>query len=289
MGRLRPWTLVFALVPACVGEDPPLPVCDVNTPFGKPEPLSELATSTSKEVDLVLLPSDENTAFFSTAREGTRSRDLFTARRPNRARPFENIAPVLGVNADSEQEYRPLLTPNGDTLYFTRVTTIDDKNKWTLFRSKKNGGTFGVPEQVVIRHKDREASPACPWIDQTGGLLYFTELDETNGPINYIWTIDSPDPPGHVPELDTFQCMVVSDDRSEAFVRKAEGNGAEKIFRTDHSQGSSWSPPKPVGEFEAPGSLNFVTYVTKNHCDAYIFSTRDGAERIYWARRAPSN
>jgi hypothetical protein len=71
---------------------------------------------------------------------------------------------------------------------------------------------------------------------------------------------------------------VVMSTHGRASSTRAHTRDRLKFFRTDHSTGSSWS---------APGAQSLVTYVTKNGCDLYLSSTRDGAERIYWAKRTP--
>jgi hypothetical protein len=272
---------------ACIGEAASLPTCDPARSFGKPEPLSELALGSSRDVDFVLAGGDENLAYFTSIRP--QGGDIYAARRKNRATLFENVAPVAGVSLPTELEFRPLVSQDGNTMHFARIS----QNKWRLFRSSRSAGgaAFEAGTEIVIKFSDgRIAEPACPWIDRTGATLYFSEGTDTPGAGRvYVGPLDGSGPPALISELLGYECIVVSADETEAFVRKHVAKDSNKmVYRSTRAGGSTWSEPALVPELTAANAVNEVTYVSKNHCDVYLSSTRDGAPRIYWGKREPS-
>lgn len=131
-----------------------------------------------------------------------------------------------------------------------------------------------------LAHDGVAAQPSCPSLDETAGRLWYT--DGATGK-TYAHDLAALSAPGvHHPELDGYACLVVADDGREAFVRKGSA-----VHRTTRRAGDGWNVPTPVAELSIEGVRTEPSYVSKNHCDLYLTSTRDGAERVYWTHRTP--
>lgn len=284
----------------CLSDPVDRPACDPNAAIASIEPLSELALASSRETDFVLSPTDENLAFFTSVRsDGT---GLYTTRRKDRASLFAVPAPLTVVRA-SAIEQRPIVTADGSELWFTRQV---DGRRLVLHASKVGGSTeLGPATEVRVTLPDgREATPACPWIDSSrpSPILYFSEVSEVAPPaVGRVFAapLDGSAPAAEVAELAGYECIVVSIDGTEAFLRKHASGGAapacadcetpSEVFHStrDPRATATWSTPSAVSELRASAASTTVTYVSRNHCDVYLASNRDGAARIYWGKRTP--
>lgn len=244
-----------------------MPECDPSSPFDAPEPLSELATATSRESDVTLDPTTENVAYVLTSRSGE-ARAVFTTSRANRAALFGALSPVSAVLLPPGTT-RVLLTADG-------LQMILAGDGISVASRASVSDPFGAPSKLDLTHDGAKAAPRCPSIDASGTTLYYSD----GGKI-FQQALATPSAPStRIAELDGFSCLVLSGDDGEGLVAR-DG----KVYRTTH--GVTWSAPELDAELSRDGALTQATYLTKNHCDAYLTSNRDGADRIYWAHRTP--
>jgi RHS repeat-associated protein len=153
--------------------------------FGAPEEVEDVNSSASDEDPFLL--RDEKTLFFTSDRP-TGDRDLWIATRSALTEPFSLTNTVKipetagGVNTPNEfeEERRPILTPDGLTLYFH-----SDREGWNadhngdIFIAKRSSPTaaFGTPSLVEgVNYSGREFPVA---LSKDSCTLYFASNRDT--------------------------------------------------------------------------------------------------------------
>lgn len=211
---------------------------------------------------------------------------------------FGAVEPLSELARTGSSERDLVLSPVDENLaYFTSTRdgatapyTARRANRARLFDAPTRFDATGQPlfmrdgsaftGLTGLTHDGIAAQPSCPSLDETAGRLWYTELATQK---TYAHDLSALKTPGvHHPELDGYACLVVADDGREAFVRKGS-----VVHHTTRAEGDRWNTPTPVLELSIEGVRNEPSYVSKNHCDLYLTSTRDGAERVYWTHRTP--
>src|SRR5439155_20076307 len=117
-------------------------------------------------------------------------------------------------------EFRPTLSADGSTLYFARAGAGAGLSAgWSLYRARRAPGAAGFdpPLEVHITHAGgMQASPACPFVDSSGQLVYFTEVGAGASPRIYVYALGGRDPPTPIPVLDGFEGMTLAFHAKEA-------------------------------------------------------------------------
>ena len=105
----------------------------IDDQFSNPRPVTEL--NITSKCALSCISPDGLTIYYSVWENGVA--DIYMATRPSTDDPFSNIHPVKNINTAEYIEMAPYLTPDQQTMYFTRKGYGIFVSNWTLSPSEK--------------------------------------------------------------------------------------------------------------------------------------------------------
>jgi len=273
----------------CVGAEPDggPTQCNLAKPFGSPVLVAGIA-STAEDASLRLSP-DEKTAFFFSARSGTKL--LYTATRTSVTAPFSNVSVLANVNTDNQ--YNPSISADGLTLFFAsyRSSGIGDNDIYEATRKTLTGDFTNIRPTPNV---NTAASEVQPYIAHDGNTLYFVRtlpsglgVFRATGSLSLGFTsagiISAFDGPTNdsdpVPSADGLTMYWASD--------RPGGTGDLDIWEAHRATISgTFGNLQPVSGVNTIG-LDAPSDVSEDGCRLYLTSTRAGKTGIYVASRPP--
>jgi len=264
------------------GEPPP---CDPTQPFGTPVLVPGIASST-EDASLRLSP-DEKTAYFFSARSGTKL--LYTASRSQVSAPFGNVEVLANVNTDNQ--YNPTITADGLDLLFAsfRAGGAGDND---IYQATRSSATGDFTNTRLAPNVNTAASEVQPYVTRDGTTMYFVRtvpgagdtVFRAVGSVTRGFTN-----PGAVAELDgqtNDGDPVPSADGLTLYWATDRGASGELDVWEAHraTTAMSFGDFAPVRSVNSP-ALDAPTDVSADGCRLYLTSARDGRIAIYMATR----
>jgi len=280
-----------ALGDSCVGEEQiggEPPSCDPAKPFGTPVLVEGVASST--EDASMRLSADEKTAYFFSARSGTKL--LYTASRTSVTAAFHDVAVLANVNTDNQ--YNPVISADGLTLFFAsyRASGVGDND---IYQATRSSLTADFANTRLAPNVNTAASEVMPFVTRDSTTMYFVRTTLTTGDTVFraVGSVSrgftNPTP---VPELDgptNDADPVLSADGLTVFWATDRPGGLGDL---DVWQGHRSSPTAAFGELAPVASVNSAAFdapsdVSADGCRLYMTSIRDGRPAIFVATRPP--
>jgi hypothetical protein len=159
------------------GDAPPSP-CNLSAPFGTPVQVPGVNTSEAEE-SAWLMP-DKLTIFYTS---GTSNEDLVYATRSSTTMAFSAPVPLTTLNTTTNNERRPVLTPDGLTLFAVKTGS----GTMRIYVSTRTSAVsnFGPFAMVPLGTSN---SDSTPWISEDGlTLLFSSSRDATNTSDNDLY------------------------------------------------------------------------------------------------------
>lgn len=276
------------------GPDAPSGPCDPASPFGAPEPVTELNDPVAGRVAARLTPDMKGVFLATTAADGGTGRDLFRAGRTDVAQPFGALSLVVATETALD-EGKPSLDPAGQRLYFHRNTAADGTD-YDLWYAPAEGSTgdFGPPVRVDALSQVGTFD-GDPYVPSDGASLWFTS-NRGGSLALYVATKSSGEfgAPALVEGLPSggfIDSPVASEDgRVLYFGYEPPGDAAVPGAVTD-----IWiaTRAQPTGAFQgarkveelASGARDEPSWLSADGCTLYMFSNRSARFEIYRARK----
>lgn len=225
---------------ACVGEDP----------VGSPGPSADASLEASPGAD-GSASNDSGPASDAGADAAASPCDL--------DKPFGALELVPGVNAGTEDDRLPYLSPDELTMYFTSARPTTDGGAATLaiWRATRavNGGPFGGLTPVAEVNALSEVSG--PAISADGASLVFEYLDVDHTDLyvstksSGVWSAPAKLGNGiNTPDGEGFAYLV----GDELWFSRGYSAQLPDMWRAPKS-GSTWGPPVRVDELSAKGAI----------------------------------
>lgn len=283
-----------ALLVACNDEAPTpdampdaAPRCDPSAPFGPPEPV--LGLNTPDDDVCARLSPDELTIVF-TRRRPDSPYDLFTASRPSREAPFENVALLATVNSINNDLW-PTVTPDGLLLMFDSDRTTGVSHIYASRRASTDE-RFGsaMPAPALMdgdRHPMLANGRALYFSSATrdglgAGDIYRVEVDST-GATSMPMTVV-----GGVNTVDNELAPAVREDELAIFFYRLVDGEPDIYMATRSTPQDGFGPASLVPGLAPMGANEVPNWISPDGCTLYFHSDKpDGAggEDLYVARR----
>jgi Tol biopolymer transport system component len=281
-----------ALGGICVGEESTAggepPICDPAKPFGTPV-LVEGVASSAEDASMRLSP-DEKTAYFFSARSGTKL--LYTANRASATAAFGNVAILANVNTDNQ--YNPAITADGLTLFFAsyRAGGVGDNDIYQATRSSLTGD---FSQTRLAPNVNTSASEVQPYVTRDGTTMYFVRTIPGAGDTVFSAVGSATrgfTNPAAVPELDgptNDSDPVLSADGLTVFWSTDRPGGQGDLDVWDAHRTSLTEPFSDLAPVSSVNSTAFdsPSDISSDGCRLYMTSIRVGRTAIYVATRPP--
>jgi len=261
-----------------------LALCDPETPFGTPTPITELNVAGAYDSTITLEP-DELTAYFYSDRSG--QFDIYIATRPDLATPF-TVTPFTAIDSpDTDKE--PGVAPDGSVLAF--ITTRPPADA---------GGDIWLSMPIgtapaAVANLNSTASEYHPFFQLDTNDVYF--CSNRNGNFSVFHTTylgggafanptqeTSLDAAGY----DTDVALAMPGGLVMYFrSTRPGGPGGEDIWRAERATTSDpWGTPVVETEVDS-AQLDTPSWISRDGCRFYLSSSRTDASDIYIATRTP--
>jgi Tol biopolymer transport system component len=278
------------LAGVCVGDEPlgdRPPGCDLAKPFGEPALVTGVASAT--EDGSLRLSSDEKTAYFFSARTGTKL--LYTASRPRPVGAFSAVSVLANVNTSNQ--YNPAISADGLTLFFAsfRSGGVGDNDIYQATRSTRSDDFSGTR---LTPNVNSAASEVQPYVTRDGTTMYFVRLLSTGQTVHRaVGSVTAGfTNPLVVPEIDgptNDTDPVLSADGLTLFwgSDRPGGLGDVDVWQAHRPDpAAAFRDLAPILEVNTAG-FDAPSDVSADGCRLYLTSTRSGKTGIYVATRPP--
>jgi Tol biopolymer transport system component len=285
-----------AAVPDAAGEDvdagtdAALPACNVDLPFGKPSPLSNVNAVGAADLLPRLSPDELTLTFASSRTPGTPGTiALYVATRPSVTSAFGT--PVL-LNPPGGNSWDPTVSPDGLWLVFARNIDggdfdLREAHRPTTSALWLNSTPIAPPISMVGTF---EAQPFIAWDQKT---LWFTSNRLGSADI-YVAATDGGayGPPAPVPGLsdpaEQEQIPVPNADGSMVFFTKTiAGNQDIYVARRVSDGGDGYEVTGAVSELNSPAT-DGPGWLSRDGCRLYFMSDRQSVGDVdMWVASRP--
>ena len=270
-----------------VDSNPP-PPCDISKPFGAPV----LVAGLESNIDIARLTDDELTIYYNSFAD-TNHRDLLTAKRTDRTKPFGTAKPLTQLNSASNEAAATITGDDRNILF----TSNRAGGGWQIFWSQRSDPTldFASPTQVTGFSAPGNLTDPAAFAGANGGIeLWFRADGSGNGDL-YVSTVTN-----GVASTAVAQTPLNSDSANDLlpalspdrlvvfFASDRQGDGAKGGY-------DIWTAkrPTPIDAFASVSNVaelngtssEWPTWLSVDGCRLYLTSDRNAVQSTYVADR----